>query len=60
MTVTNVVVLVLMIPEHLDLNLSNFSMNFYAFSKFAFFSSCHFCRLTPGTLVSFKGRSLAE
>ena len=58
MTVTKVVVLVLRIPEHWDLHFSDFSMNFYAFSKFAVFSSCRFCRLTIGTFVSFKERSL--
>ena len=46
------------IPGQLSFHFYDFSMNFYTFSKFAVFSSCRFCRLTIGTFVSFKERSL--
>ena len=47
MTVTNVVVLVLRIPEHLDLNFDDLYTNFYAFSKFAVLKFMYILHFKP-------------
>ena len=60
MHVKKLVDLVSKIPKPLGLNISEFSMNYYAFSKFAVLSSNTFCRLDPGIFVSSKDESLAE
>ena len=51
--VTKLVDIISRILKHLDLDFYYFFKNFYAFSKFAVLSSSTFCRLDPGTLVSF-------
>ena len=59
MKVTKVVDFVTWITEQLSLYFYDFSTNFYAFAKFAVYSSSIFCRLDPETFISFKGKSLA-
>ena len=58
-----VVDLIARIPEHLDLHFSDFSMNFYTFSKFAVLETKEkertFCAEAPGRNVFLADTPLA-
>lgn len=54
MHVKKLVDLVLYILKQVGFHFYDFSTNYYAFSKIAILSSNTFCRLDPGTLVSFN------
>ena len=47
MHVTKLVDLVAKIPKHLDLHFTDFSMNFYAFSKFTVLKFKHILQFDP-------------
>ena len=47
MHVTKLVDLVARIPKHLDLHFTDFSMNFYAFSKFTVLKFKHILQFDP-------------